>query len=72
MSPMIPFTMNQCSSLVHPIHGFNTLFSVSKPNAFNLKFHLMNDVALDTIQSDTLSLVTRCTIVALILSYDIT
>jgi hypothetical protein len=71
LSPMIPFLMNPYSSLVRLIHGMEIFFSISKSNAFNLAFHVMNDVLLDTIQNYTLSLATPCTAMALILSYDI-
>ena len=71
LSPVILFPMNPCSSLVRLIHGMEIFFSISKPNTFSLSFHVMNDVALDTIQSDTLSLETPCTTMELILSYTI-
>jgi hypothetical protein len=38
---------------------------------FSLEFHVMNDVILETIRRATLSLATPCTIVELILSYNI-
>jgi len=38
---------------------------------FSLEFHVMNDIILETIRRDTLSLATPCTIVELILSYNI-
>jgi hypothetical protein len=68
---VILFMMNQCSSLVCLMHGMDILFPTSKPNAFIMVFHVMNDITLDTIQSTTLSLETPCTIMTLILFYDI-
>jgi hypothetical protein len=69
--PMIPFMKIPCSLLVCLILGMDIFFSISKTNAFSLSFHMMNDIASDTTQNDTLSFATPYTTMELILSYDI-
>jgi hypothetical protein len=36
------------------IHGMDIFFSISKPNTFILTFHVMNDIALESIPNSTL------------------
>jgi hypothetical protein len=71
LSPVIPFQMSHCSSLVRLTHGMETFFYISRPNTSSQVFRVTNDVVLDTIQSTTLLLVTLYIVEVLTLSSDV-